>query len=218
MDKSAHSGGTRGSGSNSDGSVNSGRGGSTIGGALVGGEAPAPNNGHNVRLKDAAARSEDFVIIPIEATGEPRTNKGKEVASSRPTTCTTSLLHYFNNNQNSLNIGPLNIVSVAATPPISQRLSQTMADLVRRRREQRPKPREMPLQIGSPRRDEGNCMPQLPCHISPKGKEKMPETSKSRAKEKINVPKDLSVQVPIPMDVDIAEGAQVFVIVLMKGR
>lgn len=72
----------------------------------------------------------------------------------------------------------------------------------------------MPLRIGSPRRDEGGfptCMTRLPSHTSCKGKEQMPETSKSRAKGKENIPEDLSVHVPIPMDVDIAEGAQVFV-------
>lgn len=215
MGESIHSGGTRGSGSGSAGSVSGGAGGSTAGGPMIGSAGGEANDdGYNASLEEAVAESEDFVIIPTQARGEPKTEKGKEVATSRPTIRTGSLLHYFNSSRNSLNIGPLDTVPVAVTPPTSQRLSQTMADLFRRRQERRPRLREVPLRIGSPRRDEGGSptrIPRLLGHTSRKGKEQMPETSKSRAKGKENVPEDLSVHVPIPMDVDIAEGAQIFV-------
>jgi len=63
-------------------------------------------------------------------------------------------------------------------------------------------------------RDDGGPpthMPRFPGHTSRKDKEQMPETSKSRTKGKKNVHEDLSLHVPIPMDIDIAKGAQVFV-------
>ena len=206
-------GGTGSGGGGPSGNAGGGPSGSGGGGSGSHDGDPPSGTGYNGSLEEATSDSDDIVIVLSQAQAENSSSrKGKEVVTPKSNTRSKSLLAYFNSSRNSLNPGPLEHIPAPVPNQGSQRLSQTMADLFRRRRA-KPRPREVPLRIGSPRRDEGGSptrMPTLPGHASRKGKEKVVEKQNSKRKGKENIiPEDLPI--PAPMDVDIDEGAQVFV-------